>query len=58
MPAGAYRTIGPDRPMGDREGAEEDWTPERVEEISKEEVRNPGDSEDVDEHGPDDPSKD
>jgi hypothetical protein len=38
-----YQTIGPDRPLGDREGAEEDWSPERVEEISNEEVENPED---------------
>jgi hypothetical protein len=38
-----YQTIGPDRPLGDREGAEEDWSPEKVEEISKEEVKNPHD---------------
>jgi hypothetical protein len=36
-----YETIGPDKPMGDREGADEDWTPERVEEVSKREVKNP-----------------
>jgi hypothetical protein len=38
-----YDTIGPDRPMGDREGAEENWTPEKVKEVSKEEVKNPKD---------------
>jgi hypothetical protein len=36
-----YQTIGPDRPFGDREGAEEDWSAERVEEISNDEVENP-----------------
>ena len=39
----SYQTIGPDRPLGDREGAEEDWSPERVEEISSQEVKNPED---------------
>lgn len=38
-----YETIGPDRPMGDREGAEENWTAEKVEEVSNEEVKNPKD---------------
>ena len=36
-----YQAIGPDRPLGDREGAEENWSPKRVEEISKNEVENP-----------------
>ena len=38
-----YNAIGPDRPLGDREGADEEWTPETVEKISKEEVKNPAD---------------
>ena len=36
-----YQAIGPDRPLGDREGAEENWSPKQVEEISKNEVENP-----------------
>jgi hypothetical protein len=39
----AYQAIGPDRPLGDREGAEDNFTPERIEEISNEEVKNPAD---------------
>ena len=38
-----YQTSGLDRPMGDREGAEEDWSPETVKKISNEEVKNPHD---------------
>ena len=38
-----YQAIGPDSPLGDREGAEQDWTAETVEEISNEEVKNPHD---------------
>lgn len=53
-----YHAIGPDRPMGDREGAEDNWTPERVEEVSKEEVKSPENNNDIDEEAPDDPSKD
>ena len=36
-----YQAVGPDRPLGDREGAEDDLSPERIEEISNEEVKNP-----------------
>ena len=54
MHSTAYRTIGPERPLGDREGAAEQWTPERVREISNEEVRNPADDE---AEGPDDPDE-
>jgi len=57
METAGYRMIGPDRPMGDREGADEHWTPERVEEISNEEVRQPDDAEDVDVEGPDAPTE-
>jgi hypothetical protein len=39
----SYQTIGPDSPLGDREGAEQHWTPETVKEISEEEVKNPHD---------------
>ena len=39
----SYQTIGPDSPLGDREGAEQDWTAETVKEISEEEVKNPHD---------------
>jgi hypothetical protein len=35
-----YNAIGPDRPLGDREGADEEWTPDTVEKISDEEVKN------------------
>ena len=38
-----YEAIGPDSPLGDREGSDEDWTPKRVKEISNEEVENPND---------------
>jgi hypothetical protein len=38
-----YQAIGPDSPLGDREGAEQDWTAETVKEISEEEVKNPHD---------------
>ena len=38
-----YQTSGLDRPFGDREGAEENWSSETVEEISNEEVKNPHD---------------
>jgi hypothetical protein len=53
-----YEAIGPERPMGDREGANEHWTQQRVEEVSKEEVKSPENNNDVDEEAPDDPSKD
>jgi hypothetical protein len=39
----SYQTIGPDSPLGDRAGAEQEWTPESVKEISDEEVKNPHD---------------
>ena len=51
-----YRTIGPDRPMGDREGEKKDWTPEEVERISNEEVKSPESDNDIDEEAPDDDS--
>jgi hypothetical protein len=54
-----YQTIGPDRPLGDREGADEEWSPATVQEISTEEVKNPYDEPDPDiEESDDDPSKD
>jgi hypothetical protein len=53
-----YMAIGPERPMGDREGADERWTPKRVEEVSTEEVKAPENDNDIDEDAPDDPSKD
>jgi hypothetical protein len=53
-----YMAIGPERPMGDREGADDRWTPKRVEEVSKEEVKAPENHNDIDEDAPDDPSKD
>ena len=37
----SYQAIGPDTPLGDREGAEDALTPQRIEEISNEEVINP-----------------
>lgn len=43
-----YHAIGPDRPLGDREGADQEWSPTTVEEISKEEVKNPHDEPDPD----------
>ena len=54
-----YQTIGPDKPLGDREGADEEWSPETVEKISNEEVKNPHDEPDPDiEESDDDASKD
>ena len=50
----AYQAIGPERPFGDREGADEQWTPERIEEISNEEVKTPETGNDIDEPAPDD----
>ena len=38
-----YQAIGPDSPLGDREGAEQDWTAETVKKISEEEAKNPHD---------------
>ena len=38
-----YETSGADSPLGDREGADQDWTAETVKEISEEEVKNPHD---------------
>jgi hypothetical protein len=52
----AYQAIGPERPLGDREGSDEEWTPERVEEISNEEVKTPDTGNDIEEPGPDDAS--
>jgi hypothetical protein len=37
----SYQTIRPDSPLGDREGAEQDWTAETVKEISEEGVKTP-----------------
>jgi hypothetical protein len=56
MRTAGYQAIGPDRPMGDREGSEENWSPEEVEEVSKEEVRTPETGNDIDEPAPDDPT--
>ena len=58
MDTARYQAIGPDRPLGDREGSDESWTPARVEEVSQEEVKSPQNDNDVDEEAPDDPSKD
>jgi hypothetical protein len=55
MNRAAYQAIGPERPFGDREGSDEQWTPERIEEISNEEVKTPETGNDVDEPAPDDP---
>ncbi len=52
-----YQAIGPDKPMGDREESEEEWTPKRIEEVSKEEVKSHETGNDIDEDAPDDPSK-
>jgi len=51
----AYEAVGHDSPLGDREGSDEEWSPERIEEISKEEVKSPQSGNDVDEQAPDDP---
>jgi hypothetical protein len=59
MNVNTRQAIGPDRPLGDREGAVEDWSPETVEEISKDEVKNPADQPEPDiEESEEDPSKD
>lgn len=52
-----YQAIGPDRPMGDREGEQKDWSPEQVKQISDEEVKSPQNGNDIDEEAPDDPDK-
>jgi hypothetical protein len=54
----SYQAIGPDRPLGDRDGSDEPLTPERVAEISKEEVKTPQTGNDIDEEAPDDPDQD
>ena len=43
MDINTCQTIGLDKPLGDREGAQEDWSPETVKGISNEEVKNPHD---------------
>ena len=54
-----YRVIGPDSPLGDREGADQEWTPATVKKISEEEVKNPHDEPDPDiEESDEDSSKD
>ncbi len=52
----AYKTIGPDRPLGDRDDTDEELSPEDIERISNEEVKNPADGPEV--KGPDDPDTD
>jgi len=43
-----YDAIGPDRPLGDRDdGDDESWSPEEVERVSNEEVKNPADGPEV-----------
>jgi hypothetical protein len=45
--------------MGDREGAQEEWSPTTVEEISEQEVKNPHDEPDDDlDESEEDPSQD
>jgi hypothetical protein len=51
-----YQAVGADSPLGDRHGTDEQWSPERVEEISNDEVKSPQTGNDVDEAAPDDPS--
>lgn len=55
MQTSGLEAIGPDRPLGDREETNEQWSPERVEEVSKEEVKTPQTGNDIDEEAPDDP---
>lgn len=57
MNTSGYRAIGPDRPMGDREGEQKNWSPEEVKRISNEEVKSPENDNDIDEEAPDGDSK-
>jgi hypothetical protein len=38
-----YEAIGPDRPLGDRDDGDDNWSPEEIEQVSNEEVKNPAD---------------
>ena len=54
-----HRVSGNDSPLGDREGADQEWTPATVKKISQEEVKNPHDQPNPDiEESDDDASKD
>lgn len=44
MSTDRYEASGQDKPMGDREGSKEHWTPKKVEDVSKKEVKNPKDA--------------
>jgi hypothetical protein len=49
MPTHASHASAHDSPLGDRDGADERWTPERVEDVTNQEVKNPEDDSDRDE---------
>lgn len=53
-----HHTIGPDKPSGDRERVDQEWSPTTVKEISKEEVRPRDEPEPDIEESAEDPSKD
>ena len=53
MQTQAYRASGQDSPLGDRKDSPERWSPQRIEEVSDREVKNPLGHEDVDEEAPD-----
>ena len=39
---------GQDRPLGDREGSRRRWSPEEIERVSDDEVKNPEGNNDID----------
>jgi hypothetical protein len=48
-----YRASAQDNPLGDRKDTPERWSPQRVEEVSDHEVKNPVGRDDIDEEAPD-----
>jgi len=43
----SYSASGLDRPLGDRDDPEKEWSEEEIEEVLTEEVKNPADGPDV-----------